>query len=83
MEQHINIFLPINNVGVQLSYNVNGTLEFVTNMATGKKMLVKIVQEGVGYEIDKNRSIVCDACYALIIELNSFVPKYLFIKNVT
>lgn len=86
MKQLINIYLTIGKKDIMFSYDTNGMLEYVTDVETKKKLMMETVQEGVGYEIHENhgafiKAEVCDARYVRIMELDYFVPKYLFIEN--
>jgi hypothetical protein len=75
------------DTNVMLTYN-EGYLEHITNIDTGTKMVMEVMQEGSGFTIKEERmmifgpSNVCDARYVRIIDLDVFVPKFLFINNI-
>ena len=81
--QYINIYISIKGKDICISYNQDGMLEFVTDVTEDKKMMVEIMVKGVGYEIKFNQGMLIDGnvCDARYMELDYFVPKYLFIKN--
>lgn len=68
-----------------LVYSDKGTLEHVINTKDNKKMMIEFSQCGCGYEINRNNGFitmdVCDAIYVRIMEIDVFVPKFIFIKN--
>jgi len=70
---------------LMLVYNDNGTLEYIINAETNEKMIIEYTQVGIGYEITKNNGYIpmsmCNAIYVRIMDLNVFVPKYIFILN--
>ena len=84
-KQHINIYMSIGKKDIMVSYNQDGMLEFITDIANDEKMMFEFYQEGLGYEIGKTKGFMvmdkCDASYVRIMELDYFIPKYLFIKN--
>lgn len=59
--------------------------KYVKITETNKKMMVEYTQIGTGYEMTKNNGYVsmnmCNAVYVRIVELNVFVPKFIFISN--
>jgi hypothetical protein len=73
--------------GLIVLYGDNGILDHVIDYNTGKKMMVEYTQEGSGYELTKNNGYVemsmCNAVYVRIIDLDIFVPKFLYIRNET
>jgi hypothetical protein len=77
--------MTIGKKDIMASYNQDGMLEYVTDIANDRKMMFEFYQEGLGYEIGKTKGYVvmekCDASYVRIMELDYFIPKYLFIKN--
>ncbi len=83
--QHINIYITVGKKDICISYNQDGKLEYVTDLANDKKMMVEIYTEGVGYEIKKETGYVtmdvCDVRCVRIMDLDYFVPMRLFIKN--
>jgi hypothetical protein len=68
-----------------LVYSDKGTLEYVINTENDKKMMIELNQIGRGYEITRNSSFVsmdmCNAVYVRIMEIDIFVPKFIFIPN--
>jgi len=66
-----------------LHYDTNGVLAYVLNPLTDKKMMVEYTQVGNGYEFSDNNGYVpmsmCNAVYVRIMDLDLFVPKFLFI----
>jgi len=68
-----------------LEYNKKGILDYVIDNKTGKKLMVEYTQVGTGYELTKNNGFIlmemCNAVYVRIMELNIFVPKFIFIPN--
>ena len=85
INQLINIYITIDKKDIMVSYNQNGYLENITDIANDEKMMFEFYQEGIGYEIGKTKGYMvmdkCDASYVRIMELDYFIPKYLFIKN--
>jgi hypothetical protein len=73
------------NTNIEITYDEYGCFDYVTNLDTNEKMMIEIYQTGKGYEIKKeNRFIttkVCDVRYIRIMELNIFIPKFIFIEN--
>jgi len=69
-----------------LVYDDNGILEHIINTTkNNKKMMFQFIQHGMGYELEKNNEYmsmdVCTAIYVRIMELDVFVPKFIFIPN--
>jgi hypothetical protein len=68
-----------------LDYDNEGYLNHITNSETGKKMMVEYTQYGSGYEFTHNNGYVamdmCHAVYVRIMELDLFIPKFIFIPN--
>jgi len=71
---------------LDIFYNDKGRFEYVENHATGEAMMVEIIMKGCGWEIAKKGSlafgetIVCDASYVRVLEVNVFIPRLLFIE---
>jgi hypothetical protein len=74
-----------NGKSLVLVYADNGILEHIINTETNKKMMIEYTQVGGGYEMTKNNGYVpmsmCNAVYVRIMELDVFVPKFIFIPN--
>jgi len=72
-------------VNIEIEYDNDGYFKHVTNIDTGEKMMIEIMLEGRGYTIKENKGYlkmdVCDARYIRIMELDLFIPRFLFIKN--
>jgi hypothetical protein len=70
---------------ITAKYDADGYLEHVTDIATGKKMMVEYTQFGTGYEFTNNNGYtdmrMCNAVYVRIMDLDIFVPKFIFILN--
>ncbi len=70
---------------IEITYDEDGYIEYVTNLDSGKKMMMESFVEGKGYKIEENTFLmkmdVCSATYYRIIDLDLFVPKFIFIKN--
>lgn len=68
-----------------LVYDVDGSFEHVINLDNNEKMMVEYTQVGSGYEYTENNGYVkmtmCNAVYIRIIELDVFIPKFMFIPN--
>ena len=67
---------------VILLYDDNGVLDHVINTETNTKMILETYQEGNGYEFGKGYMFIkktCSATYFRIMELDLFIPKFLFI----
>ena len=81
------VILKLSGVNVMLTYD-NGCLEHITNVDTGTKMMMEVMQAGCGFKIKEEimmifgPSNVCDARYVRIMDLDIFVPKFLFICNI-
>ncbi len=70
---------------MELTYDQDGCLEYVTNIETDKKMMMETYQEGLGYQIKHETFMmsmdVCDARYNRIIDADLFIPRLIFIPN--
>jgi len=70
---------------ISLTYDDYGVLEYVTDITKDKKMMVEYTQFGNGYEMSDHNGYVpmkmCNAVYVRIMELDVFVPKFIFIPN--
>ena len=74
---------------LELTYNEKGYLETVYNNKTNKYMMLESKMNGIGFDIKKEKFIinngegsVCDARYIRIIDIDIFIPKFIFIPNV-
>lgn len=74
-----------NGTKMILNYGENGSLDKVYNCDTNKNMMMETYQEGMGYKIERHNGYmpmdVCNGVYIRIMDLNVFVPKYMFISN--
>lgn len=63
-----------------------GVLSEVYNTVNDKNMMVEYTQEGSGIVQRQTNGYVdmdgCEAVYVRIIDLDVFVPKFIFIKNI-
>ena len=80
------ISFKYNGILIQLHYNnSDGHLMYVINQATGKKMMKEDYVEGDAYRFVENVGFgtmkTCNVDCIRIIDLDLFVPKYIFIKN--
>ena len=68
-----------------LNYGTNGSLDRVTNCETNKNMMMEYTQIGTGYEMSEHNGYMkmdmCNGVYVRIVDLDVFVPKYIFISN--
>lgn len=68
-----------------LTYNERGILDNVVDIATDRKMMVEYTQVGTGFEFTTNNGYLsmsmCNAVYVRIMDLDVFVPKFIFIPN--
>jgi hypothetical protein len=66
-------------------YDNVGCFEHVINTETQKKMMVEYTQIGTGYEITDDNGYIkmkmCNAVYVRIMDLDVFIPKFIFILN--
>jgi hypothetical protein len=73
---------------IVLVYDDNGRLEHIVDTETDKKMMIEYTQVGSGFEINMNNHNgyipmkMCNAVYVRIMELDIFVPKFIYIPNV-
>ena len=85
MKENIKVELTYFGKKLILEYKSNGVLEYVTDTDTNQKMILQYTQVGLGYEMTNNNGYVsmdmCNAVYVRIIELDLFIPKFLFIPN--
>lgn len=76
-------------VKLEVTYNDNGFLEFVKDIDTDKYLMIESKVKGTGYEIKEEgfmiggKSNVCDARYVRIMDVDIFIPRLMFIKNLT
>ena len=68
-----------------LVYDDKGILSHIINTKTEKKMMVQYTQFGTGYDMSNNNGYVqmkmCNAVYVRIMDLDVFVPKFIFIPS--
>jgi hypothetical protein len=66
-------------------YDNAGCFEHVINVKTQRKMMVEYTQIGTGYEITDDNGYIkmkmCNAVYVRIMDLDVFIPKFIFILN--
>lgn len=81
----MNIPFEYNGRNILLTYNERGILEHVTDTDTDRKLVMQFTQVGKGFEFTTNNGYVamdmCNAVYIRIMELDVFVPKFIFIPN--
>lgn len=79
------IIYNFSGTNVIAKYDVDGYLENVTNIETQEKMMIEYTQYGLGYEFTDNNGYInmkmCNAVYVRIMDLNVFIPKFIFILN--
>lgn len=71
---------------VQLQYsNDDGHFQYALNQATGKKMMKETYDEDDGYRLVEKtfpvKIMACNVDCVRLIDLDIFVPKFIFIKN--
>lgn len=70
---------------MEVSYNDDGRLMYVTNLESGKKMMLQKFEDGDGYTIKENTFMmtmdVCDARYFRVMDADLFIPNFIFIQN--
>ena len=70
---------------LSLIYNSKGILDCVVDLKSAKKMMMELTQVGSGYEMSRHNGFIpmdmCNAVYVRIMELDVFVPKFIFIPN--
>jgi hypothetical protein len=81
------ILFEYKKTNLLLVYGDNGVLEYVLDIAKNRKLMVEYTQVGTGYEFSANNGYVpmsmCNAVYVRIMDLDLFVPKFIFIPNKT
>jgi len=76
-----------NEINIEITYNENGYLDTVKNTNTEEYFIIESRFQGRGIEIKKEQFLiggtgyVCDARYVRIVELDIFIPRFIFIKN--
>jgi len=74
-------------IEMEITYDENGYLDTVRNINTDTYMLLEIKTHGIEYDIKKEKfmiggeSNVCDARYIRIMDIDVFIPKFIFIQN--
>jgi hypothetical protein len=81
------ITFKYNGILIQLHYdNADGHLKYVINQSNGKKMKKETYEEDDGYRfVDKMGATIMQTCNVdcvRIVDLDIFVPKFIFIENV-
>ncbi|MFA5586448.1 MAG: hypothetical protein WDA02_07895 [Saccharofermentanales bacterium] len=73
---------------IEITYNEdNGYLDYVKDLDTDEYLTIESKFQGKGIDIKKESfmigsiSNVCDARYARLIELDIFIPRFIYIKN--
>jgi len=75
-----------NDILIHLHYdNVDGRFLYAVNQSTGKKMMRETYDEDDGYRfVEKNWPVKTETCNVdciRIVDLDLFVPKFIFIPN--
>ena len=75
-----------NDILIHLHYdNSDGHLLYAVNQSTGKKMMLEKYETDAGYRIETKHDYitmqVCNVDCVRIVDLDLFVPKFIFIKN--
>jgi hypothetical protein len=72
-----------NGKKIVLVYASNGKIEHIIDTETKNKMMIEYTQIGSGYELTNNDGFIpakmCNADYVRIMELDIFVPKFIYI----
>ena len=83
-----NVNIVHNNVNIEITYNDKGYLDQIKNIDTNEYLIIESKISGIGYNLKKEKFIfgndttnVCDARYVRIMDLDIFVPKFIFIIN--
>ena len=80
------IHLKYDNTDMLLVYGDSGILSHIIDIETGRKMMVEYTQVGHGYEMTEHNGYIpmemCNAVYVRIVDIDLFVPKFIFIPNV-
>jgi len=73
---------------IEITYNEdNGYLDYVKDLDTDEYLTIESKFQGRGIDIKKESfmiggvSDVCDARYSRIVELDIFIPRFIYIKN--
>ena len=75
-------------VNMEITYDEKGYLDRVKNINTDEYMMLESKIEGIGYKIKEDnfiiggKSNVCDARYIRVMDIDVFIPKFIFIPNV-
>ena len=79
------IYLKHSDKRLFLVYDDKGVLEHVIEGDSEEKMMLEYTQEGNGYEFEDHNGYVkmrtCKAIYVRIMDLDIFVPKFIYIKQ--
>ena len=68
-------------------YDEDGYLKFVKDNIHNKALMIESIQEGKGFNISKSSFMMdgftCHGMYVRVMDINLFIPKFIFIKNKT
>lgn len=72
---------------IEVTYNDDGYLDYVKNLTTNKYMMIESKIFGTGYSITNDNSMfgnidICNSTYVRIMDLDVFIPRLIFIKNI-
>lgn len=73
---------------MEITYDEKGYLDTVKNNNTGEYMMLESKMKGIGYKITEDafmigkKTNVCDARYVRIMDIDIFIPKFIFIPNI-
>ena len=79
--------IKYNGKELSLVYDdIDGYFERAFDVTVGEPMMIEYTQLGSGYEFSKHEGLflpmnMCKGIYIRIIDLDLFVPKYIFIAN--
>ena len=84
----IKINFEYSGISMEITYDEKGCLDTVKNINTNEFMMLESMIKGVGFKIkddifmfgDNNN--VCDARYVRIMDIDVFIPKFIFIPNI-
>lgn len=83
--EKIYIILKIKNKNIRITYDSNGYFENVIDLDTKKDLIIEFCQHGKGYKFEKSAIFIpiisCEAIYIKIVDLNIYIPKFIFIDT--
>jgi hypothetical protein len=83
--EKINIVLKVKETSIRITYDSDGYFDHVINLDTKKELMIEFCQHGKGYKFEKSSVfipiITCEAIYIKIIDLNIYIPKFIFIDT--